>query len=49
MYYHLRTIMIMAAPDKIVNPIHPSVVDKVDPDFARIYNAYQGILSAATF
>lgn len=32
----------MAASDTIVNPLHPSVVDKIDPDFARIYNRYQG-------
>lgn len=32
----------MAASDTIVNPFHPSVVDKIDPDFARIYNLYQG-------
>ncbi|KAI1091937.1 alpha/beta hydrolase fold protein [Rostrohypoxylon terebratum] len=25
----------------IVNPLHPSVVDKVDPIFAEIYNRYQ--------
>ncbi|KUI69715.1 hypothetical protein VM1G_05036 [Cytospora mali] len=31
----------MAQLDTVVNPIHPSVVDKVAPDFARIYNTYQ--------
>lgn len=33
-----------ANPDTIVNPFHPSVVDKIDPNFARIYNLYQGSL-----
>ncbi|KAI3397304.1 hypothetical protein diail_11036 [Diaporthe ilicicola] len=31
----------MAASDTIINPLHPSVVDKIDPDFARIYNSHQ--------
>lgn len=31
-----------ADSDTIVNSLHPSVVDKIDPDFARIYNLYQG-------
>lgn len=33
-----------AASDTVVNPLHPSVGDKIDPDFARIYNRFQGIL-----
>lgn len=28
----------------LVNALHPSVVDRVDPQFAEIYNKYQGIL-----
>ncbi|ROW07543.1 hypothetical protein VPNG_07059 [Cytospora leucostoma] len=31
----------MAAQDHIVNPIDASVVDKVAPEFAQIYNTYQ--------
>jgi hypothetical protein len=26
----------------LLNPLHPSVVDKMDPQFAEIYNKYQG-------
>lgn len=35
-----------ADPNTIVNSLHPSVVDKIDPEFARIYNLYQGSLDA---
>ena len=33
-----------AASDTAVNSLHPSVVDKIDADFARIYNRFQGSL-----
>lgn len=36
------TTMTAAAP--LVNPIDPSVIDKCDPDFVKVYNKYQGEL-----
>lgn len=30
------------AETKLINPLHPSVVDRMDPRFAEIYNKYQG-------
>ncbi|KAF3761617.1 hypothetical protein M406DRAFT_265765 [Cryphonectria parasitica EP155] len=31
----------MASPEGMINPLHSSVIDRVDPDFARVYNKYQ--------
>jgi hypothetical protein len=27
----------------LINPLHASVVDRIDPQFAEIYNKYQGL------
>ena len=41
---HRQSLQMADASDTIVNSLHPSVIDKIDPDFARIYNRYQGSL-----
>lgn len=32
---------IMGSNDNLVNPLHPSIIDKLDPTFAEVYTRYQ--------
>jgi len=33
----------MGDQEPLINALHPSVVDRIDPQFAEIYTKYQGI------
>jgi hypothetical protein len=35
----------MEDQEPLINALHPSVVDRLDPQFAEIYTKYQGILA----